>query len=239
MSNLHIKALPPREQSLTGQVFDRISEMLLDCMLKPDSRTSIRELADELGVSTMPVREAVGRLVAQGALVIRRNRAIEVPRMTADEFRELTHTRILLESEAARLAVDRMTQATAADLAALQDEFAVAVAQERYGDALALNRRLHFTLYDQAGTHTMRQLIGMTWLKVGPLLSLDLNARHWELRRSGSVQIHARLIDAVERRDRDAAADAIRDDIMTAAEKILSLTQFFGRHDGPEAQPAD
>lgn len=231
MSHLNIKALPQRAQSLTSQVFDAISGMLLDCMLKPDSRTSIRELADGLGVSTMPVREAVGRLVVLGALVIRRNRAIEVPRMSEGEFRELTSTRILLESEAARLAVDRMTPQVAARLAAIQGDFARAVAERRYGDALALNRRLHFTLYDQAGARTMRQLIGITWLKIGPLLSLDLNEGSWHMRHDGSVHAHVGLIAGIKARDREAAADAIRKDISEAADKILSQQHFFRDND--------
>ena len=68
--------------SLGRQVYDILSEMLLSGRLQPDDRMSMRELADRMGVSVMPVREAVSRLVAAGALEVRPNRAIAVPLLT-------------------------------------------------------------------------------------------------------------------------------------------------------------
>ncbi|WP_313350301.1 GntR family transcriptional regulator [Paracoccus sp. (in: a-proteobacteria)] len=227
MSDLLTPHAPLKAASLTGQVYDAIAEMLLDGTLKPDSRTSIRELGDHLGVSTMPVREAIGRLIAQGALAIQRNKAVIVPHMTEEDFRDLTRTRVLLESEATRLAVDNMTDETAGKITRLHEEFGSALASEQRANALILNRKLHFTLYDAAKSRSLRQLIGMAWLRAGPMISLDLGGHNSFERASHSVESHTLLVDALQTRDREAAADAIRTDITTASGIILEHLPAF------------
>ncbi|MFC3059424.1 GntR family transcriptional regulator [Paenirhodobacter populi] len=226
---------PIRAVSLTDQVYGAISEMLLDSTLKPDSRTSIRELADQLGVSTMPVREAVGRLIAQGALAIRRNKAVEVPQMSAADFRDLVHTRILMECEAARLAVDRMQDAEIEAIRSLHLKYISAFgARNDRSDALGLNRRLHFALYDAARSPSLRQLIGMAWLRAGPLISLDIGPQVQRERASHSIEAHGQLVDALTRRDREGAAEAIRADLSAAAATILEHRSFFHWEEGSD-----
>ncbi len=240
MSDLNVPPLPRPGPSLTEQVYDAIARMLLDSTLKPDSRTSIRELAEELGVSTMPVREAVGRLIAQGALTIRKNRAVEVPRMTAEEFRELTRTRLLIECEATRQAVTRITDAEVAHIRALQDEFCNEMIAGNRTTALMLNRQLHFALYATARAPTLSQMIAMAWLRVGPLISMDIgpSAELGEGRFAHSVAAHNRLVAALELRDAEAAAAAIRSDISGAAAKILDQREYFRAEGGKDGSRA-
>lgn len=225
---MHLSPLPAQAPSLTEQVYLAISRMLLDSTLKPDSRTSIRELAEELGVSTMPIREAVGRLVAQGALAIRKNRAVEVPRMTAGEFRDLTRTRLLLECDAARLAVDRITDAQVEEIQRLHAAFRTEMTTGDRMAALMLNRQLHFALYDAARAPTLRQMIGMAWLRAGPLISLDIAPRDGGGDRvAHSITAHGQLVDALMLRNREAAAQAIQSDIAIAARTILEHRDYF------------
>ncbi|NPD16814.1 GntR family transcriptional regulator [Xinfangfangia sp. D13-10-4-6] len=227
MSDLHLQPLPGQGPSLTEQVYSAVARMLLDSTLKPDSRTSIRELAEELGVSTMPVREAVGRLVAQGALAIRKNRAVEVPRMTPEDFRELTRTRLLLECEAARLAVARITDQEVEQIRAFHFRFRDEMEQGNRGPALMLNRQLHFALYDAAKAATMSQMIAMAWLRAGPLISLDIEPSAGGGRIAHSVTAHEQLVAALDLRDGEAAATAIRSDISGAAKTILEQRKYF------------
>lgn len=227
MSELTTPHAPLKAASLTGQVYDAIAEMLLDGTLKPDSRTSIRELGEHLSVSTMPVREAIGRLIAQGALAIQRNKAVIVPHMSEHDFRDLTRTRVLLETEAARLAVDHLSDANIAEIATLHDQFAAELAAEQRGRALILNRKLHFTLYNAAQSPSLRQMISTAWLRAGPMISLDLGGHNSLDRASHSVVSHGRLVDALRARNREGAADAIRTDILTAAGIILEHLPSF------------
>ncbi|ABL71641.1 transcriptional regulator, GntR family [Paracoccus denitrificans] len=221
MTELSNPRPPMKTASLTGQVYDAIAEMLLDGTLKPDSRTSIRELSEYLGVSAMPVREAIGRLVAQGALAIQRNKAVVVPPMTPEDLRDLVRTRVLLECEAARLAVDRIPDSAILRIRELHEQFSRELSANNRAAALTLNRRLHFTLYDAAESPSLRNLIAMSWLRAGPMISLDLGPHNAIERASHSVDAHAHLVAALQSRDREAAAKAIELDITTAAGIIL------------------
>lgn len=238
MTDLNVPPLPRPGPSLTEQVYDAVARMLLDSTLKPESRTSIRELAEELGVSTMPVREAVGRLVAQGALAIRKNRAVEVPRMTADDFRELTRTRLLLECEAARLAVGRIDDAAVAQIQSLHEAFRDEMAAGNRATALMLNRQLHFALYAAARAPTLSQMIAMAWLRAGPLISLDIRNSSGGGRIAHSVTAHAQLVAALHLRDGEAAAAAIRLDLSGAANTILEQREYFHSTGGADESGA-
>lgn len=213
--------------SLTEQVYDVLAGMLLDSTLKPDGKTSIRELAEQMGVSTMPVREAVGRLVAQGALAIRKNRAVEVPRMTRENFQELTDTRLLLECHAARLAATRMTAEELLETTAISAAFEAAMGSASRSDVLILNRKLHFAIYTAARSPSLLQMIAMAWLRVGPLISLDLTPAANVGRQTKSVMAHGQLMQALQARDGEAAAQAIHLDITGAAQTILDQKEYF------------
>jgi DNA-binding GntR family transcriptional regulator len=72
--------------------------------ISPNDRLSLRSLADVLGVSVMPVREAVAKLVAEGALVVTRNQSIAIPIITKERLQEITQVRIEVEGYAAEQA---------------------------------------------------------------------------------------------------------------------------------------
>ncbi|MFD2843238.1 GntR family transcriptional regulator [Paracoccus cavernae] len=192
---------PERSPSLTNQVYGILAEMLLSGHLLPDERMSMRDLADQLGVSVMPVREAVSRLVASGALEVRPNRAVAVPLMTRAGFRDLAETRVHNETRATRLAAQRMSVAELDELRALERAFQQSLASEDSRDAVRANKALHFHIYDAAGSPTLRELIENMWLKAGPVINLDLGHASRRSRNATSVHHHALLVDAIARRD--------------------------------------
>src|SRR5213075_1783581 len=92
---------PLDRQTLGERAYAQLAELLASGRLAPGERLSLRTAADVLGVSIMPVREAVSRLVADGALEVTPNRAVRVPLMSAAQFRDLTRVRIAIEGHAA------------------------------------------------------------------------------------------------------------------------------------------
>ena len=88
-----IKALssaPPLErQTLGDQVYAHVRKLLMSGRLAPGDKLSLRSVADVMGVSMMPVREAVSRLVADRALEVTPNRAVRVPEMKRRQFQDL------------------------------------------------------------------------------------------------------------------------------------------------------
>ncbi|WP_436644398.1 GntR family transcriptional regulator [Microbaculum sp. FT89] len=220
---------PARRQTLSDQVFDTLSEMLLSGALRPRDRLSLRDLAERLEVSMMPVREAVSRLAASGALEVSPKRAVMVPLMTAAEFADLTMVRMLNEGQAARLAAERASKTEIAGVIALAERFDE-VLDSAYGSpaAVAANKDLHFALYRAAGSDVLMEVITMLWLKAGPIINFDIGVEAGvpadeEMTRSRghhSRSHHRMLCEALTARDGAAAAHAVSEDIRVASELI-------------------
>lgn len=221
MFELPAGKLPEREKSLTEQVQQTLEDLLQSGQLPPETRMSIRDLAAQMGVSTMPVREAVSRLVAQGALQTERNRAVIVPRLSVADFRDLTSVRILTECHTLMLALPNISAATLAELHRLNDAFAIAMTDPTATDAVMLNQKLHFTIYAAAESPTLMQIISMNWLRAGPMISLDIGLPGRRLRNAHSVHAHRDMLTALASGDADAATAALTSDIQTTADHII------------------
>ena len=80
---------PLDRQTLGERAYAKLADLLISGRLAPGEKLSLRAAADVLGVSIMPVREAVSRLVADKALEVTPNRAVRVPLLSAAQFRDL------------------------------------------------------------------------------------------------------------------------------------------------------
>jgi DNA-binding GntR family transcriptional regulator len=194
---------------LHNTVYDELRWRMITGRVMPGIGLSTRGLAQELGVSQMPVREALARLEAERAIEIRSKRRITVPAMTAERFEDLLRCRLLLEPEAARLAFefidgDRLKRLKAFDLAI--------DAALRSGDVNAYmegNFNFHFELYRAHQRPTLNQLIETLWLQFGPFMRVVYG-------RFGTAQLvdqHRVAVRAIEAGDREGLATAIYQDI--------------------------
>lgn len=213
---------PARRLTLADQVHDALRDMLLAGELVPNQRLSLRDLAARLQVSMMPVREAVGRLAARGALEVLPNRAIRVPLMPAAAYRDLVDTRILNESRAAALAARNATAGEIAAIRAHAERFDDLVERGDGAAALGANKDLHFALYAASGSPSLCEVIAVLWLKAGPVINLDIGVEERRRRGSAARVSHRALCEALAVRDAEAAARAITDDVREATEFILS-----------------
>src|SRR3954470_15820047 len=92
---------PLERQTLGERAYAKLADLLISGRLAPGAKVSLRTVAAVLGVSIMPVREAVSRLVADKALEVTPTRAVRVPLMSARQFRNHTRVRIEIEGHAA------------------------------------------------------------------------------------------------------------------------------------------
>ncbi|MGC5778482.1 GntR family transcriptional regulator [Methylobacterium sp. NFXW15] len=217
--------LPQIERrTLADTAYDALSDLLASGRLAPGDRLSLRQTAAALGVSVMPVREAVSRLASDGALEVAPNRALRVPVLGAEAFRALAETRMAVEGLAAARAAERRSQADLAAICRAEAAFrSLASSPQPDGArAVALNRDLHFAIYAACGLEPLREIIARLWLKAGPVLNLDLRAHPERLQQGFAVRRHAEAVAAIEARDGTAASVAIAADIGDAAEFILS-----------------
>ena len=208
---------PIRRETLGERVYVTLRDRLAAGEIAPGEALSLRSLAQTLGVSMMPVRDAVTRLVADDALQVLPSRSVRVPEMTLAEFRDLTTVRLMVEGAAAeRAALVR----TKADLAAIDrqvEAFRGAATAPDMPAAVRANRDLHFAVYAAAGLPPLTAIVEGLWLRIGPVLNYDMRSSPQRLANSGARDCHARLAAAVRASDPGAARRALTDDIEAAA----------------------
>ena len=220
-----LETLPIIERRTLGDVaYLHLRELLMSGRVGPGERLPLRSLAGALGVSMMPVREAVTRLVADRALEVTPNRAVRVPVMNVTQFREMAAIRVEIEGFAAELAAKAATAAQFEIIAAAEKAYRLEAGKKRpdLPRAVALNKDFHFAVYEASGLPDLVEIIGGLWLKIGPIINLDLRENPERLETGGAVRFHAQATDAIARRDGAAARAAIAADISGTAAFLLA-----------------
>lgn len=209
-------------ETLGERVTGELRALLIAGRLAPGEKLSLRRVAEALGVSIMPVREAVSRLAADKALEVLPGRAVRVPVLTLPQFRELTRIRLVVEGFAAEEAAKAISDAQVEAVARHEAAFLAAAKADPPDPAAAVaaNRDLHFALYEAAGMPSLVEMISRLWLKAGPILNLDMRHEPRRLDGGSAVVAHAQLLAALRRRDPAAARQALVKDIAAAAEHI-------------------
>ena len=219
---------PTKEASLGQSVCMLLTERLIAGQYRPCEKLSLRKVAAGLGVSMMPVREAVSRLVADGALEVTPNKAVRVPILDLKRFRELTALRIEIEGMAAGWAAAARDAADLNAISQAEQAFQAerAKVRPRLVITVALNQKFHFAVYRAAKSPMLVQIIIGLWLKAGPILNFDM-ARNdaWVSSRVGE-RCHAAALAAIQRQDGDAARAAIAADIQQTSDRIIALGQL-------------
>lgn len=215
---------PLTRQTLSRDVYSQLRELLITGQMVPGEQISLRNIAAALGVSVMPVREAVHRLVAEQALELTPNRALRVPRMSVGQFEEITKIRIQLEGLATATAAERITDEELRQVRALHAKFAKEMAKTKPdgADVIAANQAFHFTVYAAARMPILLQLVESQWLRIGPILNHDLRSGSRRVEERVAVSHHERLVEALANHDSQAACAALRGDIESAAAYIVS-----------------
>ena len=207
------------DDTLGARVLAHLREQLITGMLAPGDKLSLRTLALHQGVSMQPVRDAVARLVAERALEVTPKRSVQVPLMSLMQFRELKAIRLCVEGFAAEQAA---RQRGGIELGALRRHEATfrRESARRTPDvdaAIVANANLHFAVYRAAGMPALVAIIEGLWLRIGPVLNLDLRDGKIRLRSGVAARCHAELFAAIERGDSDAARKALQEDIDSTA----------------------
>ena len=208
--------------TLGAQVLAHLRAQLITGLLAPGDKLSLRSLALQLGVSVQPVRDAVSRLVAERALEVAPKRSVQVPLMRLAQFKELTTLRLGIEGFAAEQAAHRHGGAERATLRRHEAAFR-RQSQRRTPDidaAIVANAKLHFAIYRAAGMPALVPIIEGLWLRIGPVLNLDMRGGTGRLTSGVAMNCHAALLAAIKRGDAASARDALLEDIRSTAEFI-------------------
>lgn len=197
------------------EVYARLRQWITVGRFLPGERLKIRSVAADLGVGQMPVRAALQRLAAEGALVNVPNAGVAVPRLGVAEFDDLLQARMLLEGEAAERGAARLDAAQRKALKALCTRMGQALARGDATDYLAANEDFHVILYQAAGSPTLWRLIDTLWLQAGPVSN-----QLFDTPDAARVlnDAHEALIKALARGDSAGVRRAVEQDIFVAGQ---------------------
>ena len=191
------------------QTYQAIREQILFGGFLPGKPVTLRGLAGDLGVSMMPVRDAVRRLIAERALERRDNRRVAIPDMTRTRFREIMRARSLLEPELAALAFPHIDADFVGELRKIDDTIDASIATGDIPGYMRGNYAFHFRIYDRADAPVIRALVESLWLQFGPFMRLV----YGRMGTSTLADRHVEAVDAMERRDEAGLRAAIEADI--------------------------
>ncbi|MEZ5841556.1 MAG: GntR family transcriptional regulator [Hyphomicrobiales bacterium] len=219
------------------RVFDELCHWLLTGRIVPGRGVTLRGLAAELGVSPMPVREAIHRLAAEQALEIGPTGRIHVPAMSAARFEEIVRVRVLLEPEIAARALPHVDKALLATLKAIDAGIDRSLETGDVESYMQLNHDFHFGIYGAASSDVMLPLIESIWLQFGPFM----RTVYGRVGTSHMIDQHELALAAIAAGDVEGLKGAIAGDILDGMQ-LLGLAivgEESAAADGGGARPFD
>lgn len=197
-------AIPQHDRAYTA-----LKEALLEGRIAPGQPVTVASVAELLGQSTMPVREAVRRVVAEGGLEASETRRLRVPTLGRARFAALIRARLLLEPEAAVDALPHLDPGTTDMLARTDAALSAAIRARDVAGYMRYNYRFHFGIYRAVPDSVLCPLIERLWLQCGPYMHLLFDQAPAHL----IADRHQEALRAIAARDGDGLRAAIAADI--------------------------
>ncbi len=208
-----------RRQTLRNEVTHALRQAILSGTYRPGDHLVEAEIAQQMGVSHGPVREALRELAAEDLIVIEPHRGGFVKSFTADDIREIYSLRSLLETAMVIRAIERVTEE---DLIVLDGLIAQMRAAEEAGNAEAeieLDLTFHSTLCELSGHHRMIE----AWNRLAFPIRLFLTmAIPTHLSLHDAVESHVPIVQALRQRDAVAATKHMEAGVLAIGEQIAS-----------------
>jgi DNA-binding GntR family transcriptional regulator len=211
--------LPFTRSNLREQIKDVILQRILDGDYQPGARLVETRIAQELGVSQAPVREALRDLEQLGCIVHEPFRGCSVRAFSAEELLEAFPVRAALEALAARLAAERMTEDELLQLAGLVEKMRAAADRGDAHDQSQANAQFHATIVRAARNATLER----QWSFLEPFSRTYISVSQPGLDLRALSDRHIPILDALRARDGDAAAEAMHQHLMDAADLLRPL----------------
>lgn len=219
-AGLELLMLKKTDALKTNQwVYQLLRTNLLCGKIQPGIPLTIRGVAETLGVSPMPVREALHRLACEAAVEVKNNRRVIVPMMTAEKFSELCDLRILLETHAAESAQPYIREEDIANLERIDAKIDAAVESGNVEQTSLINQEFHRTLYSANPFQIVVPLIESLWLQLGPFSRIAIS----KLEKIYIVDRHVEAIEALKQQNSFALRRAIEADIRDGIASIKSV----------------
>ncbi len=211
----------PRPSDSAPAAHDRVYRALRTRIMygdiAPGQAMTLRGIGEEFEVSMTPAREAVRRLVAEGALSMTSSGRVSTPELSGDRIEELAALRALIEVELASRALPRAHMALIERLQMINTSIAEQIARQDAVGYIRTNLEFHRTLYLRAQAPAMLAMAETVWLQLGP----TMRALYGRLRRKELPHFHRVIVAALQAGDEPGLRLAVRSDV-TQGLKMLA-----------------
>jgi DNA-binding GntR family transcriptional regulator len=203
--------------TLSQRVYEHLREEILAERLSPGTELSEVALSKELAISRGPIREAMGRLAAEGLITVRPRRRAEVRSLTPQELIDAYQVREALEVLAVRLAVPRITEGDLIHLGHLVEQMAEHARGNAAGDFFAVGVAFHETLCRLSGNPKLQEVHRRLAGEIGRFQARTLALRG---NLDGSLTEHRAILEAIRLRDADKAAELTAAHVRAPTERL-------------------
>ncbi|SDY19776.1 GntR family transcriptional regulator [Citreimonas salinaria] len=210
--------IPDSAQSAHDKVYRGLRTRILHGQIAPGAALTLRGIGREFGVSMTPAREAVQRLVAEGALSMSSSGRVATPELSNERIEELAALRALIEVELASRALPRAHMALIDRLQAIDHHIADVVSNRDAVGYIRANLEFHRTLYLRAQAPAMLAMCETVWLQLGP----TMRALYGRLRRTEPPQYHRLIVAALKAGDEPGLRLAVRSDVTQGLRMLAS-----------------
>jgi DNA-binding GntR family transcriptional regulator len=214
---------PLNKDTLWDKAYLSLRSALLAGKFAPGERIILRKVAQDLGISLTPVRDAINRLAAENVLErggVGQGGGASVPLFTSSEFDQLMTIRSSLEPLAGEAAAKNATKSEINEISSLLNEMRNLAETGNLVSYLNAHYKFHFGIYKLANQPILVQAIEGAWLRCGPTLNLALPDYKPGQKRH---KYHLAALNALKKGDGLAVARAIKADIDSARQDICSL----------------
>lgn len=210
-------------------VFEAIRQAILDGVLEPGERLMEVQLAEELGVSRTPVREAIRKLELAGFVVMIPRRGAYVADISLKEVSEVFEIRGALEALAAELAAERASEEELENLERLLVEIGKSIEERNVEMLVELDTRFHDALFKASRNERLSQILSSLREQIQRFRTQTLSH---PARMRVALEEHRGIVEALAARDGELARRLAVEHIESAENSLMQLN-FEGRHARP------
>lgn len=212
------------EKGRLNGAYEALKERISSGQYPPNHRLTENDLVQLLGVSRPTVRSVLAKLNNDGLVELEPMRGARIKALTRDEALRILDVREVLEGLAASLAASKITDAQLAVLESILEEMAEAWRKEEYLDHTRLNDRFHETILTAADHDLVRKSIEALHF---PLIRYRLRIGMLPGRKQKSLAEHKAVYDALRRRDRRGAEEAMRAHVAQVRAAVASCDSLL------------
>jgi len=199
------------------RVYRTLRSRIMYGMIMPGEAMTLRGIGKEFDVSMTPAREAVRRLVAEGALSLSSSGRVSTPALSNERIEELAAVRALLEPELASRALPRAHNALIDRLQMINGTISEAISKQDAVSYIQTNLEFHRTLYLRAQAPAMLAMAETVWLQLGP----TMRSLYGRLQRTDVPKHHRLIVAALRAGDEPGLRLAVRTDVTQGLRMLL------------------